>query len=144
MPEFTVRPARWDEDQAAIAALRRAVFIEEQSVPEALEWEAVDAHCRWWVAEAAREGVVGIVRLLDSGRIGRLAVMPGWRRRGVGSALLQAALSTARKAGMKDIYLCAQTQALDFYARHGFSAEGPEYRDAGIPHRTMWFVVETP
>lgn len=144
MPEFTVRPARWNEDQAAIAALRRAVFIEEQSVPEALEWETVDAQCRWWLAETPVEGVVGIVRLLDSGRIGRLAVRQTWRRKGVGTALLNAVLAAARRSGMKDIYLCAQTQALDFYARHGFSAEGPEYLDAGIPHRTMWLVIAAP
>jgi predicted GNAT family N-acyltransferase len=87
---------------------------------------------------------VGIVRLLDTGRIGRLAVLPAWRRCGVGSVLLNTALDAARSAGMQDIYLCAQTQALDFYARHGFSAEGPEYLDAGIPHRTMWFVVASP
>ncbi len=136
MPEFTVRPARWNEDQTAIAALRRAVFIEEQAVPESLEWEEQDARCRWFVAEAGGQ-LIGISRLTPEGRIGRMAVARGWRRRGVGSALLRAALSAAREAGMAGIHLSAQVRAIPFYVLHGFTASGPEYDDAGIPHRSM-------
>ncbi|MEW5769765.1 MAG: GNAT family N-acetyltransferase [Pseudomonadota bacterium] len=131
-----VRRADWLLDEAAIAALRREVFIDEQGVPEALEWEVRDPHCRWFVAEM--DGMlVGISRLLPEGRIGRMAVRRAYRRRGVGSALLQAALAAARAAGLAEVELSAQTHAVPFYARHGFRAEGPEYPDAGIPHRTM-------
>jgi predicted GNAT family N-acyltransferase len=134
---FIVRAADWNLDAAAIAAVRRSVFIDEQGVPEAMEWESIDPLCHWFVATTPGQRVIGIVRLTDAGRIGRMAVLPDWRRCGVGRALLTAVLEAARGLGFGRVHLSAQTHALPFYAAHGFSAEGPEYQDAGIPHRSM-------
>ncbi len=136
-PAFIVRAADWKHDEAAIAAVRRRVFVAEQRVPEALEWEAADPHCHWFVALSPEREIVGIVRLTEAARIGRMAVLPEWRRRGVGRALLDAALTAALALGFARVQLSAQTHAIPFYARRGFIAEGPEYLDAGIPHRTM-------
>lgn len=133
---FIVRAADWIVDESAIARVRRTVFIEEQGVPESLEWEAADPQCRWFVA-VADGSLIGIARLTAAGRIGRMAVLPDWRRRGVGGALLAAALRAARELGMQQVHLSAQTHAIGFYARQGFTAEGAEYLDAGIPHRSM-------
>ncbi len=137
-PAFAVRTARWSVDEPAIAEVRRRVFIVEQGVPEALEWEAIDADCAWFVAEAGAGLVIGIARLRADGRIGRMAVLPPWRRRGVGAALLTAALSEARARGLAGVHLAAQTHAVRFYARFGFRVEGAEFFDAGIPHRRMY------
>lgn len=134
---FIVRAADWNLDENAIAEVRRAVFIVEQGVPEALEWETIDPHCRWLAAIAPDQTLIGIVRLTSAGRIGRMAVMPDWRRRGVGHALLAAVLQAARELDLRQVHLSAQTHAVGFYTRHGFLAEGPEYLDAGIPHRSM-------
>jgi predicted GNAT family N-acyltransferase len=133
---FIVRAADWKLDESAIGQVRRAVFIDEQGVPEALEWEDKDAQYRWFVAQASTQ-MIGIVRMTDVGRIGRMAVLPEWRRQGVGGALLAAALRAAAASGLKQVHLSAQTHAVAFYARYGFIAEGPEYLDAGIPHRSM-------
>jgi predicted GNAT family N-acyltransferase len=134
---FIVRAANWKLDEPAIALVRREVFIDEQGVPEALEWEAEDVQCHWFVAVASDQSLIGIVRLTYAGRIGRMAVLPAWRRRGVGRTLLAAALTKARELGFDQVNLSAQTHAIGFYARHGFIAQGPEYLDAGIPHRSM-------
>ena len=61
-PFLEVIPASWSRDAEAIAAIRRRVFIEEQGVPEALEWEARDGGCDWFVARVG-DAVVGIARL---------------------------------------------------------------------------------
>lgn len=132
-----VRIAHWREDEAAIAQVRRSVFIAEQGVPEALEWEVQDAACLWLVALDAGGGIIACVRLTAEGRIGRMAVLPPWRRRGVGSALLGAILEAARARGLAQVFLSSQTHALGFYGRFGFRAQGSEYLDAGIPHQTM-------
>jgi len=141
-PHYIVRPADWSVDEAAIARVRREVFVEEQSVPEELEWEALDPECAWFVARAESGEVVGIVRLTPDARIGRMAVLASWRRKGVGGALLGSALDAARQQGFGSVRLSAQTHALPFYARHGFRPEGGVYQDAGIPHITMIFVFK--
>jgi predicted GNAT family N-acyltransferase len=67
-----------------------------------------------------------------------MAVLKSWRGRGVGSALLEALLRLARDRGIRRVTLNAQSRAGAFYRRHGFVAEGEEFIEAGIPHRSMW------
>lgn len=135
-PTVNIHPADWLADAPAIAAIRRTVFIDEQSVPEELEWEEIDAACTWFLAQHGDESVA-IVRLTPTGRIGRMAVLEGWRGQGIGSHLLAAALAAARQAGLPSVELHAQSHALGFYARFGFAVAGPEFDEAGIPHRHM-------
>lgn len=145
MPEtshYLVHPADWSVDEAAIARVRREIFVEEQAVPEELEWEALDPECTWFIAQAESGEVVGIVRLTPEARIGRMAVLASWRRMGVGAALLAAALDAARRQGFASVRLSAQTHALPFYARHGFQPEGEVYQDAGIPHIAMTYTFK--
>jgi predicted GNAT family N-acyltransferase len=66
-----------------------------------------------------------------------MAVLPAWRGRGVGRALLATVLEFARARGHRVARLSAQTQAADFYRRAGFVAVGDPYEEAGIPHVAM-------
>jgi predicted GNAT family N-acyltransferase len=134
---FAVRLVDWSGAGDALRAVRRAVFIVEQSIPEEMEWDADDAVCRHALAEDAFGTPVGCGRLLTDGHIGRLAVLSTWRSRGVGSALLQQLMDLAGSLGHAQVVLNAQTQAMPFYARHGFTAVGDEFMEAGIPHHTM-------
>jgi predicted GNAT family N-acyltransferase len=139
IPGFRVSPSDWQRDAEAIGRVRRRVFVEEQGVPEAMEWEDGDGACAWFVARDRLGEVVGVARLTPEGRVGRMAVLPAWRRRGVGSALLRAALAMAAQRGFRQVSAHAQCQALPFYVRHGFEPEGVEFEEAGIPHRRVVF-----
>jgi predicted GNAT family N-acyltransferase len=134
---FIVRPAAWTVDCERLRSIRRAVFIEEQGVAEELEWDGLDEHCRHALALGPQEAVIGTGRLTPDGRIGRMAVAREWRRRGVGSAILRALLDEARARGCVRVELHAQVHALSFYEKHGFTARGAEFLEAGIPHRVM-------
>lgn len=126
----------WWALQASLAAIRRRVFIEEQGVPEALEWDGEDPHAMHLLA--VLDGMpVGTARILQDGHIGRMAVLPEYRGRGIGRALLTQSLEVARDLGVDKVFLDAQTHALGFYERLGFRAEGNEFMDAGIRHRRM-------
>lgn len=137
MAAFTIRAADWARDAANLGTVRRAVFIDEQGVPEALEWDEYDAVSTHWLALAGDGSPIGCARLLPDGRLGRMAVLPAWRGRGVGRALLDAILHAARMRGERSLRLSAQTHAAGFYARAGFVADGPAYEEAGIPHVAM-------
>ena len=134
---FTVRLVDWAYGVDGVRAVRRTVFIEEQAIPEDMEWDDFDAVCPHAIAEDANGKAVGCGRLLPDGHIGRLAVLRGWRGRGVGAALLAHLMDLARSRGHARAILEAQTRAMPFYVRHGFAAAGDEYLEAGIPHRTM-------
>ena len=126
----------WETHAAALMAVRRTVFIEEQGVPEAEELDSEDATARHFLAEDAHGKPIGTARLLASGQIGRMAVLPEWRRRDIGARLLGRAVEAAREQGL-DVFLHAQVHALGFYERNGFKAEGEVFLEADIEHRRM-------
>ena len=133
---FSVRIADWESDGDALRAVREAVFVREQSVPQAMEWDEFDSACLHVVAETAVEAI-GTGRLLADGHIGRMAVLAPWRGRGVGSALFMALLEAAGKAGHRRVMLSAQSRVQGFYRRFGFEAQGVPYVEAGIEHIAM-------
>jgi predicted GNAT family N-acyltransferase len=136
---IVVRGVNWDGgmDNASLRDIRRRVFIEEQRVPESLEWDEFDAVSQHLLAETETGIAIATGRLLPDGHIGRMAVLPEWRRRGVGYAVLLVLIEAARARGDQSVRLHAQVHALGFYGKAGFVAEGPVFDDAGIPHRTM-------
>lgn len=127
-------------DIAACRALRRAVFIDEQGVSEVDEVDDLDDVALHLLAlHDGRQ--VGTARLLVAGdtvKVGRVCVLADQRGSGLGAALMRAAVDVARGLpGVVRVKLGAQTHALGFYERLGFVAVGPEFLDAGIPHRDM-------
>ncbi|MDN3522488.1 GNAT family N-acetyltransferase [Halomonas ramblicola] len=131
-----IREGDWEALGEAAGEIRRVVFIEEQRVPIEEEWDGRDPECRHFLA--LLDGTpVGTARLLPDAHIGRVAVLREARGQGIGEALMAAAIATARRHGHAGIELAAQTHALPFYERLGFEAFGPEFLDAGIPHRNM-------
>lgn len=126
--------------RAACFAVRRAVFIEEQGIPEAEEWDADDATCLHVLAEDDI-GPLGTARLIARGttaKIGRVAVMPRARGTGLGRRIMEHMLQEARAAGFTEAMLEAQLAVIGFYEGLGFVAEGPDYDDgSGILHRVM-------
>lgn len=135
--QVSIRAADWNVDRGALRAVREQVFVREQAVSIELEWDEFDPLCQHVVAEAAGR-VIGTGRLLPDGHIGRMAVLESCRGQGVGSALLEALMQIARNRGIRQVKLNAQSRAVAFYQRHGFVAEGEEFIEAGIPHRSMW------
>ncbi|MCH8465717.1 MAG: GNAT family N-acetyltransferase [Roseinatronobacter sp.] len=128
------------DDLALCHALRRIVFIEEQNVPEAEEIDGRDAGALHLLARLDGQPV-GCARVLvmgDTGKIGRVCVLPDYRGQGIGVALIQSALDVLRaQPGVMRAKLGSQTHAIGFYEKLGFTAQGPEYLDAGIAHRDM-------
>ncbi|KOX07254.1 GNAT family N-acetyltransferase [Nocardiopsis sp. NRRL B-16309] len=145
--ELVIRLAEDARDLAAVFVIRGAVFVAEQEVPIEEEWDGRDPAADQFVA--LLDGVpVGTVRLVaqggadggtggESGLLGRLAVLPKGRGSGTGAALVKAVEERARERGFSSVELHAQTHALGFYERLGYTAHGEEFLDAGIPHLHM-------
>lgn len=133
---ITIEPIDWDSGADALRAIREAVFVAEQGVPPTLEYDGEDPAARHWLLRV--EGAAaGCARMLADGHIGRLALLPDYRGRGLGRRLMQRILDDAAAMGLEGVHLNAQVPALAFYHRLGFESRGPEFDDAGIPHRHM-------
>jgi predicted GNAT family N-acyltransferase len=134
---FRIRDVTWAQEEEKLRAVRLAVFVVEQNIPEEHEWDEQDAVSVHALAED-RDGVpIGCGRLLPDGHIGRLAVLSDWRGQGVGAGLLLHLVELARERGHARVLLNAQTHAVPFYARYGFEPSGEPFMEAGIPHQEM-------
>lgn len=127
----------WDSVREHAQALRIEVFVVEQGVPVELEWDEADEVSIHAVAYDDEGQPVATGRLLPDGHIGRMAVRKSARRRGIGAEVLHALLAEAKRLEHRELVLHAQTHAAGFYARHGFTPEGEEFMEAGIPHYRM-------
>jgi predicted GNAT family N-acyltransferase len=119
--------------------IRRRVFVREQGVPEEIEMDRDDRRAFHFIAfnDKVAVGTARVVIRQGSAKIGRMAVLKHYRRRGVGTELLKRAIVTAKRRGAQKIYLHAQVSVIAFYTAMGFRCSGPIFNEAGIPHRKM-------
>ncbi|MFC7545565.1 GNAT family N-acetyltransferase [Plantactinospora sp. GCM10030261] len=118
--------------------LRVDVFVVEQRSPYPdLDGRDVEPSTRHlWLSRA---GVpVAYLRIVaeagGTARIGRVAVAAAARGAGLADRLLTEALSLI---GDRTCVLSAQSHLVGFYGRYGFTVDGAEYDEDGIPHVPM-------
>jgi predicted GNAT family N-acyltransferase len=134
-----VRPARDDAEVEEALALRERVFVGEQGVTPEADRDGLDGQALQFVAvEGGR--VLGTCRVLirdGVARLGRMAVEPDARGRGIGALLLEEAERGAADAGALTVRLHAQAAAVTLYARGGYAEVGDWFVEEGIDHVTM-------
>ncbi|MCZ6870662.1 MAG: GNAT family N-acetyltransferase [Gammaproteobacteria bacterium] len=143
MTSYQVIEASWSEHEEVLKDIRRQVFIEEQEIPQAIEWDGMDEEATHFLALDEAGAYVGTARFLPSGQIGRMAVLPAHRNHGVGRMLLDAAIDHARASCYYGVFLHAQDYVSSFYDKAGFTVVGSPFVEAGITHvkMTREFVV---
>jgi len=147
MGEYAVELVVSPEQLAEAFAVRLRVFVGEQGIPEAEEFDDDDfapSTTHAIVRDLETGDVVGTARLIfetdpereNEARIGRVAVNPEFRHQGLGAMLMRA---LERRALLSldpvTIFLSAQLTAASFYEKQGYQLIGPVYDDVGIPHR---------
>jgi len=145
-----IRQITDDDDMAAAYAIRAEVFIDEQDVTLEEEVDGMDdlaLHVLLLVDGAP----VGTGRAIPphgpgsaggSYHLGRIAVRMPWRGRGLGVVVVRALedlcarhASARGGCGQVELDLEAQTHALGFYRRLGYTVCRREFLDARIAHR---------
>jgi GNAT superfamily N-acetyltransferase len=119
-----IRPASDREVPLAVDVLRRAGFGTQ--VARLLEYPRRSPHGAILVAEGQGGAVVGVAccaAFATSGWIGALGVAPEARRRGLGTALTEAAVRWLRSRGAATVLLYATEAGRPVYERLGFVAE---------------------
>jgi len=138
MKEYSIKKCGWNSDKQQLSDIRREVFINEQQVPEELEWDEFDQSAQHVIALNQAGQPIATGRIKTDGHIGRMSVLKEYRQQGIGSAILLVLLDNAHQQNLKRVYLHAQVNAVPFYEKHGFIVQGKEFVDAGIAHKTMY------
>lgn len=142
----TITATEWSQSEAALRQLRETVFMQEQHISAADEWDGKDESARHYLVTEARRPI-GCARLLingPDGKIGRVAILPAFRRKHLATDLLHFVISDAMALGLQTLHLDAQTSVTSLYEKLGFVAHGNTFEDAGILHQSMTLVLASP
>ena len=134
-----VEIVKWIDSKAHLTMIREKVFIEEQKVTPQLEWDGLDEEAIHFLVYK-NEKAIGCARALvieNDMQLGRMAVLKEYRGEGIGSHLIEKAITTAKLNQLSLIDISAQCHAIDFYKKFGFKVTSDIYLDAEIPHRDM-------
>lgn len=150
---MTVSVATSEREREAAFAVREAVFVDEQEIDRALDFDGRDETATHLIAVAdgapaddrlatVDDGVVvGTARVRKPeparARGERLAVAAPYRGDGYGSALTERLVSLAAEWGCERLVVHAQASNVAFCRAHGFEAVGEPFEEAGIRHREM-------
>jgi predicted GNAT family N-acyltransferase len=134
-----VEIAKWIDDHTQLKNIREKVFIQEQKVTPELEWDGMDENAMHFLVFKDEEaiGCARAVVIKNYMQLGRMAVLKNYRGQGIGSALIEKAIVTAKLKQISSIHISAQCYAIDFYMKFGFKVMSDIYLDAEIPHRDM-------
>jgi predicted GNAT family N-acyltransferase len=118
--------------------IRQQVFVEEQNVDPALEYDEYESTAVHYLLSV--EGIPAATarwRETDKGiKLERFATLSSHRNKGLGAILLQDIMEDIMPLGKK-IYLNSQIKAIPFYERHGFVKIGEQFSEADIEHFEM-------
>jgi predicted GNAT family N-acyltransferase len=140
---FSVETGDWHTTKHLAKPIRLTVFVKEQGVPANIELDPLDLDCQHFIVLDEQANAIATARLSKAGKLGRMAVLKAYRRKGAGGLLLDAASVYAIKQGLDKLVCHAQTEAVDFYKKQGFVAMGRPFQEAGIEHLQMIKVLDT-
>jgi predicted GNAT family N-acyltransferase len=136
-----VTPILTAKDMESAFEIRRQVFVIEQKVDPAEEYDEYETTCEHLLARfnGVPCGTARIRKTENGIKLERFAVLQSYRGKGVGAALVENCLK--RLESGTHAYMHAQEHALEFYAKHGFQPVGERFWECEIPHFKMWRTV---
>jgi predicted GNAT family N-acyltransferase len=139
---YQVKHGRWDQLQQDAKLIRTQVFICEQGITEADEWDDQDLISQHFVIYD-QDQPIATARLLENNSVGRVAVLKAYRGQGLGQMIMLEIISYAQKQGLSVLTLSSQVHAISFYKKLGFTVQGNSYDECGIPHIEMTMNLNT-
>lgn len=133
---FSVKYGSWDQLQQDAKLIRKLVFISEQNISEQDEWDDQDAISQHFVVYDQNQPIA-TARLLANNSVGRVAVLKAYRGQGIGRLIMLEIIAYAQAQKRPNLQLSSQVHAISFYEKLGFSIQGDEYDECGIPHIEM-------
>jgi len=140
MDKLSFKLVTSDKELQGAFEVRRQVFVEEQGVPEDLEYDDDDHKAMHMVVKDG-ERVIGTARVqfptTSQAKIERMAILKPFRCRGIGRGIISFLNEELRNRQVEQVVLHAQYAVVAFYKSCGFKESGSPFCEVGIKHIKM-------
>lgn len=117
------------EDITSCLDIRKEVFCKEQNITEKTEFDLLDCESLHLLMYENKDAV-GTGRITETDKdtvhFGHIAILKSSRKSGLGKALVEEMVKKAKELKKEKITINAQTHAVPFYEKLGFSVNGIE------------------
>ncbi|OJU58614.1 MAG: GNAT family N-acetyltransferase, partial [Acinetobacter sp. 39-4] len=113
---YRIKQGHWDQLQQDAKLIRTQVFICEQGITEADEWDDQDLISQHFVIYD-QDQPIATARLLENNSVGRVAVLKAYRGQGLGQMIMLEIISYAQKQRRSVLTLSSQVHAISFYEK---------------------------
>ncbi|ARF17759.1 GNAT family N-acetyltransferase [Sporosarcina ureae] len=133
---------RTEADLQKTFDIRKAVFVQEQQVPEEDEFDEFDGLnglCEHILVEQEGQAIAsGRLRVVEGvGKLERICVLASHRGLGVGKIIVEGLEDVAKDKEIASLTLHGQTHAEEFYQKLGYETTSDVFMEDGIPHIVM-------
>ena len=141
--DFRVVKATTEKEKEKAFSIREEVFVMEQMVSTDDEFDEFENESHHFVALDEVNNPIGSARwrFTDKGvKLERFTVKKTLRKKGLGTAILEAVLNDISEKAEKEtyLYLHSQLDAVPLYAKFGFQKKGDQFDECGLMHYLMW------
>ena len=134
---YQIHQVDWGSQGNPIRQIRERVFVFELNIPKSVEFDSRDNSALHFVAYTEQGEAVATARLCDDGLLGRIAVLPDHRNRGVYNEMLSYIFSNAANCGLSAIRINCLLDEVERFKKKGFSPCGCVFMEAGIPRQRL-------
>ena len=141
MPNYSIKSPENNEEWESYLlfrweVLRKPLGMSKESLADSIEHKSFHL-----MAIDAEENVIASGRVHfnseNEAQIRYMAVDDRFKRRGIGSKILDKLERYATSKGAEIMVLNAREEAISFYSSLGYEEVCPYHSDTGIPHKTM-------
>lgn len=134
---FKIENVDWSRSKNRLKQLRKKVFVLEWRLPEETEFDDADPSASHILISTTKNKPVATARLTADGIIGRLAILPRYRKQALYQQLYVELLKQAQQRHVDKVQVHCELHTVEHHTALGFTPCGQVFMEAGIPRQPM-------
>lgn len=142
-PGYSFYLSKWKDHQNTIQHIRETVFVKEFGFSRNQIISDSDPDCYHVLAYDGDGSTIGTGCIHPNGEIGQIAILPSWRGRTIGKAILIYLLQIAKTLHLPSVWVNAVEPTTRFYQSKNFELTDESRHIEGVHYRKMVHLIET-
>ena len=140
---YSISRVDWQLAAPLLRTVREKVFVCEYRIPKKVEFDRLDSNAfHLLICDDNSQEPIATGRLLNTGEISRVAVLPTFRDNNLDFAIFTGLVKIAKEQGLTEVFIYSPLQLVDYYRQHNFRAVGSVYMEAGIARQRMSCAID--